>query len=130
MIRTLFIVFSSILFVGCVKKSKTPAQMIEGKWRITSQELLASVTPGDGSYLEFNGCSTNCTGSDFKASDGTLGSFQYILDESGSQLIIIDNSTAGGSYNGTWDVLELNDDIFRMTTSTSFGNLKIEMNKE
>ena len=68
--------------VGCKKEELlTPAQMVEGKWTITSQEIFTQVTSGDGSYLQFNACSSSCSGVDFKASDSTTGSFSYDLND-------------------------------------------------
>jgi len=125
----LFLLAASLLFVGCKKDVKTASEILEGKWIITSQELLANVTPGDGSYLTFNACSSACTGTDYKASDMSSGTIEYILNDDATQIVIIDNSPDGGSYNATWDILELTEDAFRITGSTAFGNLKIEMIK-
>lgn len=116
--------------VGCKKEEPaTPAQMIEGKWTITSQEILTTTIPGDGSYLQFNACSSSCSGVDFKASDTTTGSFSYVLNNEGTIITIDDQSTAGGSWNATWDVLELTESKFRITATTILGNLKVEMSK-
>lgn len=116
--------------VGCKKEeSMTPAQMIEGKWTITSQEILTTIVPGDGSYMQFNACSSTCSGVDFKVSDTTIGSFNYVLNEAGTVITIDDQSADGGSWNATWDVLELTETTFRMTATTILGNLKVEMSK-
>lgn len=115
---------------SCEKEEAlTPAQMIEGKWTITSQEILTTEVPGDGSYLQFSVCPGTCSGVDYKASDTTSGSFTYILNEEGTLLTIDDQSTDGGSWNATWDVLELTENNFRITTTTILGNLKVEMAK-
>lgn len=125
------IVFLTILStVGCKKEELlTPAQMIEGKWTITSQEIFTQVTSGDGSYLQFNACSSSCSGVDFKASDSTTGSFSYDLNDAGTLITINDNSSDGGSWDATWDILELTETSFRITATTIFGNLKVEMTK-
>jgi hypothetical protein len=108
----------------------TPAELIQGKWIITSSEILATTVNGDGSYLTFNACSSSCTGTDYKASDGSSGTFEYVLNSEGTQIVIVDGSSNGGSYNYTWDILELTDSRFRITTTTAFGNFKVEMSKE
>ena len=119
-----------MLLAECKKKEElTPKEMLEGKWTITSQELLAVVTPGDGSYLTFNSCSSTCSGTDYKASDASTGTFAYTINDDGTEIVIDDTTSAGGNYNFTWDILELTEDKFRMTTSTFLGNLKIEMSK-
>lgn len=116
--------------LGCKKEDPlTPAKMVEGKWSITSQEILTQVIPGDGSYLQFNACSSSCSGVDYKASDDTAGSFSYVLNEAGTLITIIDNSSDGGSWDATWDVLELTETSFRITATSILGNLKVEMTK-
>ena len=125
-----FVLTLLVLIASCKKDEKTPAENLEGKWIITSQELLATVTAGDGSYLTFGACSSTCSGTDYKASDQTTGSFTYVLNEDATQLSINDQLTAGGNYNYVWDILELNETNLRMTASTILGNLKIEMTKE
>jgi hypothetical protein len=116
-----------LVFTNCKKDSLTPQEMLEGKWIITSQELLATVVPGDGSFLTF---ASNGTGTDYKASDQTTGSITYTLNEEATEISIADTETAGGSYNYVWDILELNETTFRITASTILGNMKIEMSKE
>lgn len=71
--------------------------MLEGKWTITSQEILTQVIPGDGSYMQFNACSCSCSGVDYKASDITSGTFSDLLNEAGTVITIDDNSSDGGS---------------------------------
>jgi hypothetical protein len=122
--------FVLISIIGCKKEEPlTPAQMIEGKWTITSQEILTSVVPGDGSYLQFNACSSTCSGVDSKASDTTSGTFIYDMNPEGTSIVIDDTSSNGGSWSGTWDILELTETEFRITGSTLFGNFKVEMSK-
>lgn len=123
----------SLLFVlllsSCKKDEKTPLELLEGKWTITSQEILATVYPGDGSYLKFDACSSTCSGIDYKASDGTSGSLTYSLNEAGTVLTITDNDPDGGSWGASWDILELTEDKLRMTASTILGSMKVEMSK-
>ena len=103
--------------------------MIEGKWTITSQEILTQVIPGDGSYLQFNACSSSCSGVDYKVSDTTTGTFTYVLNDEGTVITIVDQSSDGGNWDATWDVLELTESDFRITATTILGNLKVEMSK-
>lgn len=120
-----------IVLSGCKKEEElTPQEMLEGKWMITSREILAITTPGDGSYLVFNSCSSSCTGTDYSASDASTGTFTYTIDDDATQIVISDTINEGGNYNSTWDILELTESSFRMTTTTLFGNLKIEMSKD
>lgn len=118
-----------MVFVSCKNDVLTPHEMLVGKWMITSQEILGVEIPGDGSYLIFNACSGTCTGTDFKASDSSSGTFNYTLNEDATQIVINDQTSDGGAYNYTWDILELTETNFRMTTITILGNLKIEMAK-
>ena len=116
--------------IACEKEEAlTPAQLIEGKWTITSQEILTTVIPGDGSYLQFSDCSSTCSGIDYKASDTTSGSFTYVLNADGTLITIDDQSSDGGSWSGEWDILELTESKFRFTATTILGNLKVEMSK-
>jgi len=130
-ILTLTIVgLMAIVMIGCNKEEPlTPAQMLEGQWTIDSQEILTVVAPGDGSYLTFNACSSTCDGVDFKASDTTTGSFTYTLNEEGTLLTINDGSSDGGNWDATWDVLELTENSLRITATTIFGNMLVELSK-
>jgi hypothetical protein len=130
-----YILLSAILiaFTSCTKEDKDPSELIVGKWNITSSELLGTTVPGNGSYLEFNACSSadTCTGVDYDASDTTLGSFTYTLNSDGSILDITDTMSEGGNYNFTFDVLELTETDMRITAETGiFGNLLMVLSKE
>lgn len=130
-IKTLCIVLLSGAIVansGCKKDETTPAEMLVGKWNITSAELLGQVAPGDGSWVSFNTCGS-CSGSSYMASDGTTGSLTYDLNDEATQIVITDTDTTGGNYDATWDILELTETDFRITATTIFGNLKYEMKK-
>ena len=122
------IVFAVVL-VSCKTEVLTPQEMLEGKWIITTQELLGVTVPGDGSYLVFNACSATCTGTDYKASDSSSGTFDYTMNENATEILINDPTNDGGNYNYNWDILELTETNFRITASSIFGNLKIEMTK-
>ena len=127
------VILAALILFGaasCQKTNLTPAEMLEGKWIIDSQEILATVQAGDGSYLTFAACSPTCSGTDYKASNQTTGSFTYSIDSEATQLTIVDQTNDGGNYNYVWDILELTDTDLRITTSTILGNLKIEMTKE
>ena len=106
-----------------------PSDMIVGQWTIVSSELLGQVIPGDGSYLRFKACGSECTGMDYLASDMSTGQFTYDLAEDANTISIADTSNAGGNYNATWDILELTENDFRIVGNTIFGSLKIEMEK-
>jgi hypothetical protein len=128
--KTLVVVSALLLLVGCKKEDPlTPQQMLEGKWIIQSQEMLGSVVQGDGSYLQFNACSSSCDGVDYKAGDQTTGVITYTLNSEATVLSITDNSADGGSWDADWDILELTETDLRITTSTAFGNVKVEMTK-
>lgn len=115
----------SFLAISCKKEEKTAEQLIEGKWMVSNSNIGGSDIPGDGSYLQFNACSSSCTGADFRASDTTTGVFTYSIDEEGILLTINDNSSDGGSWNATWDVLELEENNLKITASTFLGNLTV-----
>ena len=128
-----FICISILLLIvisGCNKEELTSQKMLEAKWIITSLEILATTTPGNGSYLIFNSCSSSCTGVDYSASDSTSGTFTYVLNDDATQIVITDTMNAGGNYNFTWDILDLTTSQLKITTSTLLGNLKIVMSKE
>lgn len=130
-VKLALLVFSCMMLLTECKKEEelTPKEMLEGKWTITSQELLTVVAPGDGSYLTFNSCASTCNGTDYKASDASTGTFTYTIDDDATEIVIDDTTSAGGNYNYTWDILELTEEQFRITTTTILGNLKIEMSK-
>ena len=129
--------FALLAFVALIASScetadpPTPAENITGRWIIQSSELLGATIAGDGSYLEFNACGdTECTGVDFEATDGTSGTFTYVLADDATTISITDTTNDGGNYDATWDILELTETDFRIVGNTLFGSLKIEMTKE
>ena len=127
---------SILLVTSCEKadpepEPPTPAEALVGKWIINSVEVLGQVAPGNGSYLVFNACTdTECTGTDYDASDNFTGPFTYELSSNALTIVISDSTDDGGNYNGTWDVLELTETDFRVTGNTILGSLKMEMTKE
>lgn len=120
-----------ITTIGCKKDEPLPTaeELITGKWIIDSSEILATVVPGDGSYLTFEACSSDCSGVDYKQSDTSIGAFTYTINEGATILTISDVSSDGGSWSGEWDVLELTDSDLRITTTTVLGSMKVEMIK-
>ena len=122
------------LFSACetdpVDEPQTPQELLVGKWNIASIELLGAVNPGNGSFLEFEGCANTCTGVDYNGNDSTQGAFIYNLNTEGTLLAITDTSSAGGSYNYDFDVLELTETALRFIGSTIFGTMKIEAVRE
>ena len=117
--------------LGCNKEEAAPtaAELVAGQQTIDSSEVLGTVVSGDGSYLRFQACSSACIGVDYKVSDTTSGTFNYTINEEATILAIIDNSSDGGSWSGEWDILELTESDLRITTTTIFGSMKVEMSK-
>ena len=130
---TLFVLLAFVaLFVSACETANppTPAENITGRWTIQSSEILGTTIAGDGSYLEFNACGdSECTGIDFEATDGTSGTFTYVLADDATTVTITDTTADGGNYDATWDILELTETDFRIVGNTLFGSLKIEMTK-
>ena len=119
-----------VIAVGCEKEDPlTAEELVAGQWTIVSSEILATVIPGDGSYLRFDACAATCSGVDYKVGDTTSGVFTYTINEEATILAITDNSSDGGSWSGEWDILELTEKDFRITTTTIFGSMKVEMSK-
>ena len=125
-----------ILFIVACDKTeatdKTPAELLEGKWNVESTELLGATVPGDGSYLIFDVCTdTICTGTDFRGTDTTTGSFTYTLNVSADSLLIEDTTSLGGGYGYDWDIEKLTETDLKMNTTTFlFGTFKIDMKKD
>ena len=130
MLKAIFLLVVVTSF-GCKKEEAEPTaeELVAGKWTIDSSELLATVVPGDGSYLQFDACASSCSGVDFKASDTTSGTFTYIINEEATLLSITDTLSEGGSWTGEWDILELTETDFRITGTTILGSMKVEMSK-
>lgn len=120
----------TIMAVGCNKdENLTPSQMLEGQWTMTSQTLLSVTSAGDGSYLRFDACSNSCSGVDYKASNMSSGNFNYVLNADATLLTIVDTTSNGGNWDGTWDILDLTETTLRITGSTPFGNLTVQYSK-
>ena len=122
------------MFFGCDTTSEEPVEVnerIQGTWTISSMNMFGVDIPGDGSTLTFNGCDATCTGQDYEATGETTGTFTYEFIENNTQLKITDNDPDnGGSYNGTWDILDFTSSKLRLTIDTGLlGNIQMEMNK-
>ena len=128
-----FFALCGLLFVSSCSKDEAengiPEEMIVGTWAVTSGEILGETIPGDGSTLTFNSCDTECTGSDYLASDETTGSIRYSFNEDFTTITIVDNSADGGNYDGTWDILELSNSDLHLKTETFLGTFEMELKK-
>lgn len=114
------------LSYSCTKEEDIPADLILGKWMLSSTEVLGTTSPGDGSYLIFEAS----TGTDYMASDSTSGTFTYELNTDGTILIINDTTYDGGYFNFTFDVLQLSEETLRITTDTGIlGNMLLTFGK-
>lgn len=123
-------VFLLVAVFGCKKEDpKTSQEMLEGKWNIYSTEILGNIAYGDGSYLQFNACSSTCGGVDYDAGDTTTGTFTYTINEEATILNISDTSSNGGNWNAAWDILDFTDTKLRITATTVLGNLTCEFHK-
>ncbi len=126
--------FGAVIALGltsCEKEEETqePVKTLEGTWTIESSLIFGMTIPGDGSYLKFNGCDTECTGEDYMESDKTTGAFTYELSDDEKTLIINDEDEAGGSYDGTWTVVKYTDSELDLSIETFFGPMTLEMKK-
>lgn len=121
---------SVLAFSSCDLEEVNPEPSLEGKWTIVSTEILGAEVAGGGSYLQFDACDNGtCTGSDHKASDNTTGTFTYELSDDRTELVIVDNSSDGGNYNYTWDIIDFTDNRLSMVADTFLGSLKVVMSR-
>lgn len=118
-----------VLLNGC-KKEETKAEMLVGKWVITSSTLLGTQFTADGSYLKFNECGDNCTGVDYNGTNQTSGTFTWVINDEGTSLTIDDNSADGGNFDATFSVTELTSTSLKMNYSTHFGSYSYNLSKE
>lgn len=125
----LFGLMSALAFTSCETEEDQQEKTIEGKWILESSVVLGASIPGDGSYLKFNGCSSECTGEDYKASNESKGLFTYELSDNESTLVIEDNESGGGSWNGTWQIIKFTDSELDIKMNSLFGDLIFEMKK-
>jgi len=133
----LMFIASMALFAACdltTPEDEEPANVyarISGEWTIYNMNMLAADIPGDGSTLTFDYCDEPpCTGKDYKASDGTTGTFTYEFSEDEQKIFLTDDDPNGGNYNTTWNVLELEKSKLRMVGDFSiFGSMLLEMSK-
>ncbi len=131
--NTFYILISIMTIIaisyGC-KKEESKAEMLVGKWVITSSTLLGTQFTADGSYLQFNECGDNCTGVDYNGTTQTTGSFTWTINEEGTTLTIDDNSANGGNFDATFNVTELTSTTLKMNYSTHFGSYSYNLSKE
>jgi len=82
--------------------------------------------------LTFDACAskTGCTGIDYKESDKSTGSFSFVIADDESTITITDTMSAGGSYDGEWDVTLFNNKNLHLKISTFLGDSKIEFTKD
>ena len=123
---TLLVLLMAAIFVGCKEEEEeTPAEMIVGKWTISSTSLAGISSDGDNSYLDFAKCAGICSGIDYDGSDSTSGTFTYVLNDDGTSLVITDTQSAGGINGDTYVVTELTDsDLTLKTTLIGFDDIK------
>jgi hypothetical protein len=129
--KILSTVFLAVLFFSSCETDNDPEpeKSLAGKWNITNVRVLGISTNGDGSHLTFNDCDSTCSGIDYKASNQTTGSFTYTLNGE-SSVTIIDNSSNGGSYNGTWTINSFTATNLVLSINTILGEQKISLTKE
>lgn len=107
-----------------------PEERIQGRWIIDNSQILGQTVPGDGSYLEFDACGTDCGGIDYMAADDSQGTFTYVLNAEGTTVTIQDDTPDGGAYNGQWDILEFTNSSMVITGNTILGTLRMELSKQ
>ena len=129
---SLLLITFSILSLGCGRgDARPPAELLIGRWELASAKVGDAEGPGDGSFLEFDTCSSGvCTGTDFMAHDGSSGKFTWRIDADGKELTIDDTTPDGGYYNNTWGILELSDTKLRIVPAKSpVGSVVLEMER-
>ena len=102
---------------------------LEGKWMVDSQTVFGLTVEGGGSYLQFDGCSSECTGVDYDAGDRDSGTFTYEMNEDKTSLKIVDESNEGGNWNGTWEVLTFTDSELSLTANSIFGPVSFTLKR-
>ena len=117
---------ASLFLTSCKKEEE---KTIKGKWTIDEVTFFGISAPGDGSYLIFDGCDTECTGQDYKNEDETIGSFTYQLNDDESTLTIQDDQEDGGDWTGEWEIIEFTDNKLVIVLNTFFGPATYELSK-
>lgn len=124
-------IISATIFTSCEVEEATE-KSLTGQWGLQSSVLLGQTVPGDDSYLQFEECgTTECSGIDFKASDGSESTFTYVMSNDESTITINDaNASEGGNWNGTWDVLRFSETELHISQTTIFGELISKFKKQ
>lgn len=129
--KVLFIVVTLMFFYGCKKVEDDPYQQIQGKWYIQKVSYLAAEIPGDGSYLNFNGCVWgDYIGNDFNIINNSEGEFLYSFKDGNRVLSINDSSPLGGSYNEDWEIVYFTKNTLSIRGFNSMGSVVFELVKE
>lgn len=128
--------FSTSFLTSCSDDDEevqlAPSEQIVGTWVINESFILGSTIPGDGSTITFNACGeTECTGSDFLASDESTSTLTYELNEEATLLTITDNDgSKGGSYSGEWTVESITNSSLTISAETFLGIVRFKMTKQ
>lgn len=105
-------------------------QRIVGTWTIQNSIIFDQQIPGDGSTLTFKECKTTCSGTDYLGSDESTGTFTYAFIENDTVLSIDDDdSEAGGSYTGDWNIEQFTNSTLTLSGDTFFGKVSFTFSK-
>ena len=120
----------SSLFLNSCEKVKEEEKTIQGKWNVDKSVVLGQTILGTGSYLKFGTCNdTACIGEDYSSTDDTKGAFTYTLNSEQTQLVIIDETSDGGAWGGTWTITKFTEDKLTLKTTTFLGEVSFELSK-
>ena len=120
---------SSLFFNSC-EKVEEEEKTIQGKWNVDKSVVLGQTILGTGSYLKFGTCNdTTCIGEDYSSTNSTKGAFTYSLNSEQTQLVIVDESSDGGAWGGTWNVTKFTEDKLILKTTTFLGEVSFELSK-
>ena len=121
---------SSLFFNSC-EKVEEEEKTIQGKWNVDKSVVLGQTILGTGSYLKFGTCNdTTCIGEDYSSTNSTKGAFTYSLNSEQTQLVIVDESSDGGSWGGTWTITKFTEDKLILKTTNLFsGEVSFELSK-
>lgn len=122
---------SALFFNSCKKDKEEEEKTIQGKWNVDKSVVLGQTILGTGSYLKFGTCNdTACIGEDYSSTDDTKGAFTYTLNSEQTQLVIVDESSDGGSWGGTWTITKFTEDKLTLKTTNLFlGEVSFELSK-
>jgi hypothetical protein len=120
----------SSLFLNSCEKVKEEEKTIQGKWNVDKSVVLGQTILGTGSYLKFGTCNdTTCIGEDYSSTNSTKGAFTYSLNSEQTQLVIIDETSDGGAWGGTWTITKFTEDKLTLKTTTFLGEVSFELSK-